>query len=360
MYAAYASISLLLALVPAEVSLPRAQLENAIPKLSRIGEIFVKTKTVCVGRYMLEVPHTATVVYGPSSAPYPIERYPDQAARFEDLVQEFAKDALVRKSKFPIGPASSAGSLVGTIKPGVGAQHKIVYGVDKGTGAFYTLQSVFVLGTDLYVQEHSHYGDPSELEKVEEELKSIATRTILRPLGVPLEKAGVCIDGALVLDKGTSRFERTTLGIRLKEFNDVHVALDMILKDRLVESDALEPRLQEAEEDAKRQGRADWYSRIKFFRRGKRTISKWQGFEVLARRPPQENIPSLHEFSFVSQGVPGNPNQPVITLELYTGVKGNTFGAGAPTLRDDEVIELWDRLTNSITPMMVSHKVVYE
>jgi hypothetical protein len=329
-----------------------AYMETAMyPAQSRVGEIFAKTKTVCVGRYLLEVPRTATVVYGPANAPFPIERYPEQAARLLDFAQEFAKDALAKKSKFPIGPASSPGSLVGTIKQGNNNQHKIVYGVDKGTGAFYTLHSIFVLGPDLYVQEHSHFGSPQDLESIEGDLKSYAARTIPRLAEATLEKSGLCIDGAFVVDAGDIRYERTTLGIRLNEFDDVHFALEMILKDRLIDSDALEPRLHEAEENAKNLGYGEWYSRIKFFRRGKRIISNWHGFEALAKRPPQKNISSVHEFAFVSQGEPGNPLMPVLTLDLYTGVKGNTFGEGAPSLSDDEMIELWDKLTNSIRPI---------
>lgn len=329
-----------------------AHMENAMhPTRSRVGEIFAKIKTVCVGRYALEVPKSATVVYGPASAPFPIERYPEQASRLVEVAQEFATDALARKSKFPIGPASSSGSLVGTIRQGNNSQHKIVYGVDKGTGAFYTMYSIFVLGPDLYVQEHSHYGDSQELERIEGELKASAARIIPRFLDATVEKPGVCIDGALVVDTGAIRYERATLGIRLKEYEDVHFALEMILKDRLIDSDALEPRLKEAEENAKIQGNAEWYSRIKFFRRGTRRISNWQGFEALAKRPAQGDISSLHEFSFVSQGEPGNPLLPVLTLELYSGVKGNIFGEGAPSLNDDEMIELWGKLTNSIRPI---------
>jgi len=237
------------------------------------------------------------------------------------------------------------------VRKGIDDYHKIVYGADKAIGAYYTLISIFTIGPDVYVQEHSHYGDPSDLAKVEEELKSIKDRISPRTTDARPDKLGTCIDGAFVIDAGMSHYERTTLGIRLKEFGDAHFALEMILKDRLVDSDALEPRLLEGEEAAKQQGHAEWYSRIKFFRKGKRVVSSWTGFEALAKRPSQGAIPALHEFSFVSQGEPGNPMLPVLTVDLYTGVKGNTFGAGAPSLYDEEVVELWDRLTGSIRPL---------
>ena len=48
------------------------------PISSRVEKIFAETKTVCVGCYVLEVPMTSTVVYGPASVPFPIERNPEK------------------------------------------------------------------------------------------------------------------------------------------------------------------------------------------------------------------------------------------------------------------------------------------
>lgn len=169
-----------------------------------------------------------------------------------------------------------------------------------------------------------------------------------------MEKNGVCIDGAFVLDGGHSHHEMTTLGIRLRDFADVHFSLEMIFKTRLIDSDALEPRLRSAEEQAKANGNGEWYARIKSLRRGERRIANWTGFEALLRRPPQGKYGSFHEFAFVSQGEPNNLALPVLTLDLYTGVAGNALG-GQPSLTDDEAIELWDRLTGSIRPNNIDH-----
>ena len=323
---------------------------------SRIDKLFETTKVVCVGRYLLEVPKSATVFYGPASTPYHIKRFPKKAVVFNQMVEEYAKDALSRKSKLPIGPASSPGSLVGQVAPGFNDNHKIVYGAEVLTGAFYSMQSLVVVGNDVYVQEHNYYGGSDSLAAVIEELKAAAARIVPRAPEEMPSSAGACIDGALVLDRAPPHHERTTVGIRFAEFNDVHFTVDMTLKGQLVESDALEVQLRSGEENAKAEGKGEWYSRIKFIRRAERKISNWKGYEALARRPPQGNFSSFHEFAFVSQGEPNNPMLPVISLDLYTGVLDNTVGVAIPTLDDSEAVELWDKLTYSIRPNVPASK----
>lgn len=331
--------------------------ENGVEQApNKIGRLFARTKTVCVGRYLLDVPESATVVYGPANTPYRINRLPGRASELMQMVEEYSKEAVSKKSKFPIGPASSPGSLVGQVAKGFSDNNRIVYGVEEMTGAYYLIQSLVVVGADIYVQEHSYYGELDGLQKVVEELKMLAASIVPRTAeGVP-SGVGVCIDGALVLDQATTHHERTTVGVRLSEFNDVHFTIDMTLKDRLIESDALEARLKSGEENAKAEGKMEWYSKIKFIRRMERQVSSWKGYEALARRPLQGQFTAFHEFSFVSQGEPKNPMLPVINVDLYTGVQDNTVGLGIPSLNDVEAIELWDRLMNSIRPICPAAK----
>lgn len=348
---------LLMSFIDTALALDLKREKRVAQTRGKISSLFERTKTVCVGRYMFDVPVNSTVVYGPASAPYHIERFPEDGSHFSAMVEVLAKDGLSKKSKFPIGPASGPGSKVGTIVPGFGENHKIIYGVESMTGAFYSIQSVVVVGKDIYVQEQSHYGDPSELDRLVEELKGIAARIVYRDQETVPNEAGVCIDGAFVLDSGHPHHERTTVGVRLTEFNDVHFSIDMTLKDRLYEDDALPHQLQAGEQNAKQSGIGDWYSRIKFLRRTERQISDWKGYEALVRRPPQKQFRSVHEFSFVSQGEPNNAMLPMVTIDLHTGVQGNTMGVGLPSLTDDEVTEVWDRLTQSIRPILTKQKL---
>jgi len=320
------------------------------PGMSRVDVLLSKTKVVCVGRYLLDVPESANVVYGPASTPYPIERLPFQAKRIDEFVAELVRDAKANKSKHPIGPASRPGSKVGTVVAGINEHHKIIYSVEKMTGVYYNLQSVIALGGDIYLQERSQFGEPSELDSLIAELKSIAKRLVVRSDLPPRKGPGFCIDGAWIGDDGNPDYERVTLGVRLNEFKDVHLSIDMSLKSELVESDALEPRLKSAEEEARRTGHADWYARIKAFRRGERKLANWTGYEIIARKPPQETATGFHEFAFVSQGEPKNPSLLMISISFLTGVKDDSVGGTIPSLSDEEAIQVWDKLKGSIRP----------
>jgi hypothetical protein len=213
-----------------------------------------------------------------------------------------------------------------------------------------------VVGDDVFVQEHSYYGAADGLAVVVADLKAIAANIIPRTAEGIHAGAGVCIDGAFVLDRALPHHERTAVGIRLAEFSDVHFTMDMTLKDQLIESDGLESQLKSGEEQAKAEGRGEWYSQIKFLRRAERQIANWKGYEALVRRPSQGRFSSFHEFSFVSQGEPKNHMLPVVNLDLYTGVQDNLVGTNFPSLNDNEVIELWDRLTHSIRPNVSTSK----
>lgn len=95
-------------------------------------------------------------------------------------------------------------------------------------------------------------------------------------------------------DHGVPEYERVTLGIRLKELEDVHLPVDMNLKSELVESDALEPKLMSAEAEAKLLGHGDWYARIKTARWGAPQIANWDGYEVVTKKPAQAKADADH------------------------------------------------------------------
>jgi hypothetical protein len=124
----------------------------------------------------------------------------------------------------------------------------------------------------------------------------------------------------------------------------------MTNKDRLVESDAIEPRLNKMEANAEGLGIGRWYKSIKMFRRGPRRIGQWDGFEVLGRKPALGDEKESHEFLYVSQGTPKNAMLPVLDVEMLTGLDGNRHGGKAISLSDAEAIDLWDRLIKSIRP----------
>jgi hypothetical protein len=310
-------------------------------------EFFEKTKTVCIGRFLIDVPETAKIIYGPADVSLSIERYAGEGSKINEIVKSRLLE--IEQERFLVSYAlRKSTSRVGSVIDGSMPYQKIVFGVSKASGSFYRIQSYVRLEDDLFVQEGEAYGEESEYSLVINTMNSIASKLRSRADGEISSGEGICIDGGFVSGTSQLDYENLTLGIRLSEFPDVHFSLATSLKPKLVDSDALEPRLHQAEEFAKRNGKEDWYSRIKIFRRGERKIGKWEGFEVLARKPQQSSERDSHEFLFVSQGQPNNPLLPVLKLSLNSGLKKNSRGAVLPSITDNQAILLWDKITSSI------------
>ncbi|MYM90768.1 hypothetical protein GTP91_26795 [Rugamonas sp. FT82W] len=309
--------------------------------------LFDKTKTVCFGRFLINVPLSAQVVYGPTEAPLSLERHPGKAVYMEEVIA--ARLAEIERDRYrAYDHLLDHDSMLGKVIRGAVAHQKIVFGVSPGGGDFYRIESYLPAGEDLFVQKVNPYGERAEYEKAVEKLNAIAR--LFRPRAesdIPMAP-GVCIDGGFIRDSEELTHENFRLGLRLEEYPDVHFSIATIKRDFLIESDAIEPRLKQAEDEAKRSGNGGWFSRIKFLRRGQSKIGNWSGFEVLARKPASAAEEESHEFAFLSQGEPKNSYLPSLDIKLHTGVRDNKTGRVKPGITDEEAVMLWDRLTNSI------------
>lgn len=315
------------------------------PTSARIAQLFTKTKTICVGRFLIDVPHESEVVFGPTSLPWPITTYPGKGDSIDTLIAERLGE-LDEEKAWASGPLSDSDSAVGKMINGAMPSQKIIFGVSKGSSRIYRIDSYVKVNGDLFIQQ----ADPisSEKDTAVQELNTIAASLRSREeLEIPT-RPGVCIEAGFVSDPSISDYEALNIGVRLSEYPDVHLSLSVTKKDALVESDALEPRLRQAEEIASHSENAAWYSHIKTLRRGRRQIGKWNGFEMLARKPAQAEEGESHEFVFVSQGEPKNSFLPVLEIEFHTGVQENRIGGTKPSVSDDEAVAIWDRLTASI------------
>lgn len=310
----------------------------------RMASIFATTRTICFGRMLIDVPATAVVVFGPAEVDTRITRYPDEAARIEqhmaEVLTKIDEDRSYLEKEF-----LTADSMYGKILDGSVPGHKLVVGESSG---FYKLHSFIPLGNDLFVlQDHSISPRGTELQDEISNQKSTAKRMRSRAEGdVPTED-GSCIDGAFIA--GPAQYEIISLGVRLKEYPDVHFSIDMRKNQKfLSQGGQIEQRLRLAEKNAIDAGEGAWLARIKFFRRGPRKLHQWEGAEVLARKPAQKEAGESHHFAYYSSGEPDAPLQAAMDIQLETGVEGNRSSATKPGLSDEEAIELWDVLLESI------------
>ena len=304
----------------------------------RLQSLFEKTKTVCFGHFIVEVPTSATVVYGPAEVDYPIDYHPGEGEKVSQHVQsqlvevERDRDYLRRGSEF-VGEKSLFGKTIDGAIPG----QKLVFG--SKDHVFYSIASFVPVGRDLFVQRASSVVSKDDAIKI---FNTVAKQLRLRAEDEVPTEPGVCIEGGFVASQ--REFERASVGVRLKEFPDVHFSIEVSKnQDYLVESSALEPLLNRAEKEG-----GAWYSRVKFFRRGPRQLGHWNGFEALARKPPQLKNTESHEFAFVSLGAVRDSFQPELNIKLDTGVKDDQTARVKPSITDEETVALWDKLTSSI------------
>lgn len=323
--------------------------ESKMSSVNRLAGIVENTRPVCLGRFIIDVPRTANIIFGPARLPVETIRKVGEGANLNEYVRKaviksdedrwLAEDELVGEK-----------SLLGKVFDGIGPNHKIVFGVGHGDGSSYNVQSFIRSGEDLFIQQYKAAGEGAQYLKAVQEARDVASRLRSRREDEFPNDPGFCIDGAFISDPQTYMVEAASVGIRLKEFEGVHLSIQMTNKERLVESDAIEPRLKAAEKDAIIQGQAEWYNRINFLRRGHRKVGTWEGFEVTAHMPRQKNGEESHEFAFLSHGEPKNPLLPVLDVKLHTGVKGNVIGDMKPTITDEEALYLWDKILGSIRP----------
>ncbi len=290
---------------------------------------------------MLEIPATATLVFGPAEIGPSISYLPGKSgeiARFvaDDLV------AVESSREFLDKEDSARLPLFGKVIDGIVPGQKITFDSKNGVG--YYINSYVPIGNDLFVLFFSNVMQ----EKYDvRDFNGVASNLRLRgEYEVPIE-AGTCIHGGFL--PLALEYERITVGVRLKEFPDVHLSIEAHKnQDRLDESASLELMLKEGEDLAKQQGHGAAYARIKTFRRGVRRLGPWQGFEIVARKPAYNDDTDAHEFGFQSLGAAHDPLLPRLDVRLDTGVKNNKTARTKPSLTDEEAVALWDRLIGTI------------
>lgn len=308
---------------------------------TRLIPLFEHTRRVCFGRLIIDVPSTATVVYGPTDVDFPIAFISNEAQRINvhvaKEVEKYEKERYMIKNLSPIDFA-----LYGKVIDGAVAGQKLVFGSKLYSNL--TIASFIPLGEHLYIQDGR---TPfNAIEKHVGILNNAAKNIRLRADDEIPTESGLCIEGGFA--KSEYDYEKASIGIRLKEFPDVHLSI-MSLKngDFLVEGDDIEDRMKEAQEDTPH-GPGTWYSRVDFLRRAPRQIAHWKGSEVLAHLPPQKTATESHEFHFTSSGAKNDRYYTRLDIELNTGVKGNRQGAVHASLNDTEAVALWDKLVSTL------------
>lgn len=314
----------------------------------RIENLLKKTKTVCFGRFLVDVPETAQVIWGRTSNDLTIDVYPNDIVGVrrmaEELVINLKATEAINHNNMPmfLGEEEVAEPL-----------GRIITGFESFDSLnTMKVEGYFSLGADGIVISARPMRD--EVREIVSEIKNIASR--LRSRGeeeIPVSP-GNCLNHAFLEDKmsvdAELPVEHVRVAFRLKEFPDTHLSIYTAPPNLdSAESDTLEWQLARLEEKQKAENPNHPLLKTKYFRRGTRKINEWlNGWEAISRSPDQPGQHGTHEFVMDFKGVPKDLLKPYADVQMQTGVGGNIGGAVKPSLTDEEAIAVWDKITSSI------------
>jgi hypothetical protein len=321
---------------------PEPMSRNPMTTLSpRLQPLFEKTRTVCFGRFLMQVPATATVVYGPADVETPIEFFEGQG---DKVAEHMAARLLEVKNerrfllKTDIQELPLFGKVIDGIKPG----QKIVFGSKDGAG--YAVHSFIPVGKDLFVQYINSILPDEDIVSV---FNHVASHLQSRSEEEIPAAPGMCIEGGFV--QSTQEREWVRIGIRLKEFPDVHLSVEAHKNlDRLREGSSPKLLREQAKEMAVAAGLGPVFSRTKILREHERQLGTWKGEEQALRTPAYKDDLEAHDFRFHSMGALHDPLQPELEIRFNSGVKDDSKAKVKPSITDEEALALWDKLITSI------------
>ncbi len=307
---------------------PYSYKENGVPndvELSpRLQVMFAKTRQVCFGRYVLEVPAEAKLIFGPQDFPGKIVTYVAAADRLTEMADAYRKKILDKDDTAKItyfGRSAKVGSIEIryyeddlSVKYGLEGAHTFAAAGNHLYEWFYGGEEIAPLVRGLRFRDNADIpGDP-----------------------------GVCIDHGFIADSSGVHQEILRAGIALPSLPDVSFSVD---SNKLASVDGANGEGLLASIAAQRADLGKLYPKLTTLREGNRIVGVWQGEESLVRRAD-----GTHDFEWEAVGKERTTLHPSsISAKMYTKVAANRIGAAdEASLSDDEAVALWDRLLGGL------------
>ena len=314
----------------------------------RLQPMFEKTKAVCFGRFMVDVPASATVAWGGTDVPLGVTIYRDGVDEVKALAQKFIVEL---NSKKAINHDDVP--LLLSVEDMVEPEGKIVTGYE----SFQSINGLkingyFKLNSDGVIIDARPLRDSRDGTIAD--IKSIARRLRQRPESEIPTEPGNCVEHFFLADKQNPAqddlMEHIRIGFRLKEFPDAHFSIYVAPSNpHNPEGDSLKTQWKRIKEDPATPEEKAALAKIEFFRESPRQIHDWKtGYEVLVRNPDEEHVHSYHDFQAKFTGVPRDPFRPYADIQFQTGVGDNAAGSTKASLTDEEAIAVWDKITSTI------------
>lgn len=324
------------------------QHEEAHQDKQEVGRMTEKIKTVCVGRFLIDMPEEAQIDLGRAS----INGF--DIGAFDESIDEFNARLAHREAEIRAKPDRLGGTknleLVRNIKTESGLVGKIfVHGrvVNEGTAGngleneSYRYEGIvveaLVHGDGVSIDVGSDFYFPDKVD----DLYTLVTQLVPNPRNQIPGEPGFCIDRAYIRDPLTAdQGEQITMFANLPSHPDIDFLLILAAGikpdgDSLLERGAAsEDRLSIAEK-----------LRVTRLRSEPREIGGRSG-EELVRRVVEENDAQVYSLRWEVNGTEDDVSTPHLVFRMRTGNSNN--GPVPSSMSEEAVLELWDKISSSI------------
>jgi hypothetical protein len=308
----------------------------------RLQRLFEKTRLVCFGRYALEVPDEAQLIWGDPSFPSRIYIFNGGVNALEQMA---AKD--IAKIKFEGRTAEITYNGVGPVE----GSWQIRYFEDEAAKELNLkdFNTYINKGNLIFLLGGSLEGQTEETALTREARRAESLR--LRNVSETPSEPGYCIEHGFMASASYDDQEMVNVGIHLPSLPDVTFSVSSNkdaygdypkaeFEKMKVEKLSLLARIRAAQEQ-----QGVLYPQRTLLREGKRDVQHWHGEESLIRRSD-----GVHDFEWGFVGTPTDVANPAeFLVNMYTKVEHNTVGAAkAASLSDAEAVALWDKLLSGL------------
>ncbi|MCS0588361.1 T6SS immunity protein Tli4 family protein [Massilia norwichensis] len=318
---------------------------------AEVARLTETMKTICVGRYLVDVPQEAEVsLSGESVAGFEIDTVEEDEATFQARIAAREAEIGTRQSL-----AGQPGGIVDARDihiPGMMGR-TLIFGRNRG----YLMEGDRrVEDAFVSVETHAHmpglsfvlsakYADAARANLAE----GLLQRLRLRKENEMPSEPGFCISHAIFVEPlPVRKAEHIAMHLSLPEHPDLAVALVSMpgggseygLLRRVAETDSV--------------ASADERLRVTKLRLGKRSINGLDGEEALERML-EPNFAHTYAFIWEARGVDNDPSRPSLSLELQGGISPRPGARPVDaSLHEDALLNLWDSIASSIRPRPAS------
>jgi hypothetical protein len=306
-----------------------------------------KLKTVCVGRYLVDVPAEAVVSFsGGMLGGFEIDTREEGDVEFRERME--AREAEIRANGSTAGSSGSGGVLeVRPLRVPNMIGRTLIYGRTRSHGF---AEGRRVASEYVSAEIHAHvegmtfvlsmqYADDSDIELSQALLARLQVRGENEVPTVP----GFCMRRAIFAEPlPVQNNEHVVMHLRLPNHPDLALALFSIAGAK--SGPGILSRT--AEVDAST--RPEELLRVTKLRAGKRSINGMEGEEIL-ERVREFNFTTTYGLNWETRGSEVDSLRPYLSLELQTGMSARPGGKPVDTsLHEDALLSLWDSIASSI------------